>query len=107
MHRSVHTRSEANKMQPAIYILSNKPHGTLYIGVTRNLVHRFWQHKSRAVKGFTSKYNLVRLVYYEHTENIYVAIQREKQLKKWRREWKIHLIETTNPHWEDLSSTLY
>jgi len=87
---------------PAIYILSNKPSGSLYIGVTSNLVKRVWQHRQESSSGFTAKYNIKSLVYYEIFDDMYNAIAREKQLKKWNRKWKIHLIETKNPKWQDL-----
>lgn len=88
--------------QPAVYILSNKPKGTLYVGVTSDLIRRVWEHKSNAVKGFTQKYNLHNLVYFELHSDVYAAITREKQLKKWYRSWKINLIEKHNPTWKDL-----
>ncbi|MBT8439124.1 MAG: GIY-YIG nuclease family protein, partial [Gammaproteobacteria bacterium] len=75
--------------QPAVYILSNKRNGTLYVGVTSNLVQRVWQHKNNLVSGFTQKYNLHKLVFFEMLENMESAIQYEKQLKKWSRQWKI------------------
>ena len=84
------------------YILCNKPRGTLYIGVTNDLVRRVFEHKSGAVKGFTSTYNIHRLVYFEETENVESAIRREKRLKKWPRQWKINAIEKENPNWDDL-----
>ena len=87
---------------PCIYILTNKPDGTLYIGVTSNLSARIFQHKNDLVDGFSKKYNLHLLVYYEAHENMYSAITREKRLKKWNREWKIQLIESMNPEWRDL-----
>jgi putative endonuclease len=80
--------------------------GTLYIGVTRNLPQRIWQHKNKLFPGFTNKYNIDKLVYYEQTTNIVSAIEREKQLKKWRREKKIQLIEKENPKWKDLGNDL-
>ena len=88
--------------QPAVYILTNKRKGTLYIGVTSNLVQRVWQHKTHLVPGFTQKYKLHKLVYYELLETMEAAIQYEKRLKKWNREWKIELIEDMNPGWNDL-----
>jgi len=88
--------------QPAIYILSNKFNGTLYVGVTSNLIQRVWQHKTKVVEGFTAKYNLEMLVYYELHCDINAAILREKQLKKWRRQWKLNLINKSNPNWIDL-----
>ena len=89
-----------------IYILANKKYGTLYIGVTSNLKKRVWEHKQGLVKGFTKKYKIVKLVYFEILENSNQAITREKQLKKWSREWKIKLIEKRNPNWKDLYNTI-
>jgi putative endonuclease len=88
--------------QPCVYILASKKNGTLYIGVTSNLVQRVWQHKNSQVPGFTEKYNVHMLVYYEQHENMMSAITREKQIKKWNRAWKIGMIERANPQWEDL-----
>jgi len=84
------------------YILASHKNSTLYVGVTNNLVKRVWEHKSDLVEGFTKKYKVHRLVYYEQTENIESAITREKQLKKWNRKWKLELIEKQNPDWKDL-----
>ena len=89
-------------MQYYVYILTNKKQGTLYIGVTNDLVRRIWEHKNHVVEVFTEKYKLGRLVYYEETDNVESAIQREKQLKNWHRPWKITLIEKNNPEWNDL-----
>jgi len=88
--------------QGCVYILASKPKGTLYTGVTSNLLQRVWQHKNDQAKCFTQKYGVKRLVYYEVTEDIVSAITREKQIKKWNRAWKIRLIEEMNPEWEDL-----
>jgi len=88
--------------QPAVYILASKLNGTLYIGVTSDLVKRVWEHKSDAVEGFTKKYGVHTLVYYEMHVDIIDAIRREKQLKKWNRAWKIELVEKGNPQWRDL-----
>jgi putative endonuclease len=88
--------------QPAIYILTNKPGGVLYIGVTSNLVKRIWQHRSDAVEGFSWRYRLHELVYFEQFESMIEAIEREKELKKWRRAWKVALIEKDNAEWRDL-----
>ena len=85
-----------------VYILSNKSK-TLYIGVTGNLQGRVYEHKQKLIDGFTKKYNLTSLVYFETFNNMQDAIQREKQLKNWHREWKINLIESINPDWKDLS----
>lgn len=85
-----------------VYIISNKRNGTLYIGVTSDLIKRIYQHKEGVIDGFTKKYNVKRLVYYEQHENAESAITREKQMKEWKRQWKLELIEKTNPEWEDL-----
>ena len=90
------------KNQYYIYILSNKRNGTLYIGVTSNLIKRVYEHKKNLVDGFTKKYNIHKLAYYEITNDIESAIEREKQLKKWNRKWKLKLIEKSNPEWIDL-----
>jgi putative endonuclease len=89
-----------------VYILASDRNGTLYIGVTNDLVKRVWQHKNNIIPGFTQKYNVHKLVYYEHTGNIESAISREKQLKKWNRDWKIQLIEKSNYEWKDLYETI-
>ncbi len=89
-----------------VYISASKRNGTLYIGVTNDLVRRVYEHKNHLVKGFTDKYNVDRLVYYDQTESIESAIIREKQLKAWYRNWKIRLIESTNPEWKDLYITI-
>lgn len=93
-------------MQAAVYILASERNGTLYIGVSSDLVKRIWQHKNDVVEGFTNKYQVHLLVYYELYEDIYTAIAREKQLRNWRREWKIALIEKANPVWKDLWETI-
>lgn len=85
-----------------VYIMASKRNGTLYIGVTSDLIKRAWQHKAKIVEGFTSKYEVHDLVYYEKHESPYSAIQREKRLKEWKRKWKLELIESMNPDWEDL-----
>jgi putative endonuclease len=89
--------------QPVVYILASRPQGTLYVGVTSDLARRVEAHRSGVVGGFTKKYSVERLVYFELHDDMAAAIQREKQLKKWNRAWKIELIETTNPEWSDLS----
>ena len=88
--------------QPTIYILASGYNGTLYIGVTSHLIQRVWQHKQDLVEGFTKRYGVHFLVYYEMHEEVLAAIQRKKQLKKWNRQWKINLIEKMNPTWKDL-----
>jgi putative endonuclease len=89
-----------------VYIMASKKNGTLYIGVTNNLIKRVYEHKNNLVKGFTQKYNIHTLVYYESTPDIKSAIAREKQLKFWHRSWKIALIENDNPNWNDLYANL-
>ena len=105
--------------QPAVYILADKPYGTLYIGVTSNLAQRVEKllrifrhlrgeaHRNGTVEGFTKEYDLRTLVYFEAHEEMYEAIQREKRLKKWNRAWKIRLIEEMNPEWKDLSAQAF
>jgi len=88
--------------QAAVYILANKPNGTLYIGVTNDLVKRTWEHRNDMVESFSKRYGIHRLVYYELFEDMVTAITREKQMKKWRRSWKLELIERQNPDWNDL-----
>ena len=88
--------------QPAVYILVSARNGTLHGGVTSNLVTRVWQHRDHAVNGFTDKYRIIRLVWYEMHGTMESAILREKRIKKWRRSWKIEVIEERNPYWNDL-----
>jgi len=90
------------KKQFYVYILASKRNGTLYTGVTSELAERVWQHKNDLVAGFTKKYGVKKLVYYEVHENAEAAIIREKQIKKWRRDWKLRLIEGKNSQWQDL-----
>ena len=85
-----------------VYILASKIGGTLYIGVTSDLIRRVAQHRLKSVKGFTEKYDVIRLVYFEQYDDPENAIKREKRLKKWNRAWKIRLIEENNPNWDDL-----
>ena len=89
-------------MPSYVYILANHKSGTLYIGVTTDLIKRVHQHKEGITKGFTSRYGVKRLVHYEVFEDVLTAIEREKELKKWRRAWKIALFEKANPEWRDL-----
>ena len=88
--------------EPAVYIITNKRNGTLYTGVTSYLQQRIHQHKHHLIDGFSKKYNIHQLVYYELHNDMYGAITREKQIKKWKRQWKINLIEEMNPYWQDL-----
>ncbi len=93
-------------MNCCVYILASKRNGTLYTGVTSDLVGRMYQHRNAVIEGFTKKYGVHLLVWYEHTESIEAAIQREKQIKRWKREWKLNLIEKENPEWKDLYEKL-
>lgn len=92
--------------QPCVYILASRRNGTLYVGVTSDLVKRVWQHKNDQAEGFAKKYAVHDLVYFEFHENMLSAIQREKQIKKWRRSWKVEMIEAKNPNWTDLWSQI-
>jgi len=89
-----------------VYILASQRHGTLYVGVTNNLVRRIYEHREKLIEGFTSQYNVTRLVWFDQTESIEEAITHEKRLKRWRREWKIELIEKNNPAWDDLYESI-
>ena len=89
-------------MQPAVYIMANRKNGALYIGVTSDLKRRVWEHRQGLIKGFSRCYGLKRLVYFELHPTMASAIQREKQLKAWKRAWKIDLIQKENPNWNDL-----
>ena len=85
-----------------VYIVTNRPNGTLYVGVTSDLARRIWEHRDGVIEGFTKRYGLKQLVYVERHEDIRAAIQREKSLKHWSRAWKVQLILATNPAWNDL-----
>jgi putative endonuclease len=89
-----------------VYLLASQPYGTLYIGMTSDLPRRVWEHKNKVVEGFTKRHDVDRLVWYEAHDTQAAAVQREKQLKEWKRDWKINLIERENPHWTDLYSSL-
>jgi putative endonuclease len=91
---------------PCVYILASRRNGTLYAGVTSDLLKRVWEHKNDLVKGFTKKYGVHMLVWYEFHESMDSAIQREKKIKKWNRNWKLALIEQSNPQWQDLFDNL-
>jgi putative endonuclease len=88
-----------------VYLLASRRHGTLYLGVTNDLVRRVYEHKSASTSGFTARYGVDRLVWFETYDDPAIAISREKELKKWRRDWKIRLIEEQNPEWGDLYPT--
>jgi putative endonuclease len=89
-----------------VYILASKAYGTLYVGVTSDLTQRVWQHRSGVIEGFTKRYDVKHLVYFEQHETMEAAIAREKQIKKWERAWKVRLIEKDNPEWRDLYDEL-
>ena len=88
--------------QPCVYMLASKKNGTLYTGVTSNLLKRIWEHQNNVVEGFTRRYGVYTLVWYEVSETMESAILREKRIKDWKREWKINVIEDMNPEWRDL-----
>ena len=92
--------------QPCVYILASKRNGTLYTGVTSSLLKRVWEHKNNMVEGFTEKYSVHTLVWYEVHNTMESAIQREKAIKNWKRAWKINVIEQMNPAWSDLYADL-
>ena len=89
-----------------VYLLTSRPFATLYIGSTTDLIRRVWEHKIKAVPGFTEKYGVDRLVWYEMHSSVAAVAQRERQIKEWKRAWKIQLIEKDNPHWIDLYPTI-
>ena len=91
---------------PCVYLITNKPHGTLYIGVTSDLPTRIWNHKQRLVEGFAKRHGLDRLVWYETHDTMEEAILREKRMKKWNRDWKVDLVREANPRWRDLYEDL-
>ena len=93
-------------MQPCVYLLASRRNGTLYVGVTSNLVKRIWEHKNNLVQGFTQKYGVHMLVWFELHETMESAIRREKAIKEWKRDWKLKLIEQQNPAWRDLYSEI-
>ena len=97
---------DMSEKSPCVYILASAFYGTLYIGTTSNLRNRVWQHKNDFVDGFCKKHKVHRMVWFELHANMYQAISREKNLKNWKRDWKISLIEQHNPHWIDLYDTL-
>jgi len=104
--RKPESREASVNKQPAVYILASKRNGTLYIGVTSDLVKRIWEHKNNMVEGFTKRYAVHQLVWYELRESMQSAIEREKRLKEWKRKWKLELVEGTNPNWQDLYHTI-
>ncbi len=104
--RKPESRKTSMHKHPAVYILASKRNGTLYIGVTSDLIKRVWEHKNDMVDGFTKRYGIHRLVWYEVHENMASSIEREKRLKKWKRKWKLELIESSNPNWQDLYNSI-
>ena len=102
LNREPESRKAKMNIQPAVYILASKRNGTLYIGVTSDLVKRIWQHKNNMIEGFTKRYSVHQLVWYELHDNMLSAIEREKRIKEWKRKWKLDLIEHLNPNWMDL-----
>jgi putative endonuclease len=92
--------------QPCVYLLASKRNGTLYVGVTSDLIQRVWQHKNDLAEGFTKRYGVHRLVWYEECGTMEAAISREKAIKEWKRAWKIRLIENRNPEWKDIYNEL-
>jgi putative endonuclease len=89
-----------------IYLLASRPFGTLYVGMTDDLLRRLWEHKTKAIPGFTARYSVDHLVWFEPHETLEAAFLREKRIKEWKRAWKIRLIERNNPYWLDLSHEL-
>jgi putative endonuclease len=102
IHLSVNAEHAMTRRPSYVYVLASQPHGTLYVGVTTDLIARIAQHREGTAEGFTKKYKVNRLVYFETHESVEAAILREKQIKKWNRTWKIRLIEERNLHWDDL-----
>lgn len=94
--------NHGSRMAYYVYLLASKKHGTLYLGVTNDLIRRVYEHRTKAAPGFTSRYDIGKLVWFEIYDNAITAVAREKELKKWRRDWKIRLIEENNPNWDDL-----
>jgi len=101
-----HPEDSSMNRQPAVYILANKRNGTLYVGVTSDLIKRIWQHRNNVVQAFTKRYDVHQLVYYELHDTMESAITKEKTLKNWKRAWKLQLIERSNPNWQDLYGTI-
>ena len=100
------TRFLCRVKQPCVYLLASRRNGTLYVGVTSDLIKRIWEHKNHVVPGFTKKYRVNKLVWYEPHGSMESAIRREKAIKEWKRTWKLNLVEKTNPDWVDLYETL-
>lgn len=108
MHYKIWTgKAMSNTCRYFVYLMTNKTNKVVYTGVTNDLQRRLYEHKNKLIEGFTQKYNVNKLVYYEETSDIKIAILREKEIKKWRREKKDNLINTLNPEWNDLSNDWY
>ncbi|TAH66178.1 MAG: GIY-YIG nuclease family protein [Rhodopseudomonas palustris] len=103
---AIHVLRRSSMAGGYVYVLTNRPNGILYVGVTSDLVRRVYQHREGFVDGFTKRYGLKRLVYFEHFEDIRTAIQREHNIKHWPRAWKVRMILATNPSWDDLFPTI-
>jgi putative endonuclease len=103
---TVRSHATSRDWQPCVYILASRKNGTLYVGVTSNIAERAWQHREGVLPGFTKRYGVKRLVYFEFHATMEAAIRREKQIKEWRRAWKIELIESVNRDWRDLYEDL-
>jgi putative endonuclease len=93
--------------QPCVYLMASRRNGTLYVGVTLDLMKRAWEHKNGAVEGFTKRYSIHKLVWYEVHESMESAIAREKAIKAWNRKWKLELVEKANPEWDDFYAMLF
>ena len=104
--RTRYLSSHGERLAHYVYILASRKDGTLYLGVTSDLIRRVYEHKSKAVAGFSARYGVDRLVWFEIYDDAATAITREKEIKKWRRAWKIGLIEAANPNWDDLYDTI-
>jgi putative endonuclease len=104
--RAAIARHPAAMRDPCVYLLASHYQGTLYCGVTSNLVKRVWEHRNHVVRGFTERYAVTQLVWFEQHDTIEPAIAREKAIKEWKRAWKIRLIERHNPYWRDLYETI-
>ena len=102
----IHDDNYALEKNPFVYIMASKRNGTLYTGVTSDMVRRVWEHREGRVEGFTKRYGVKRLVYFEAHGDMFAAITRERQIKEWQRRWKVELVEGMNPGWRDLWETI-
>jgi putative endonuclease len=103
---AIHVLQTIRMKNGYVYFLTNRPNGTLYVGVTSNLIQRVYQHRIGAADGFTKRYGIKRLVYFEVYDDMYTAIQREHNIKRWSRTWKVRLVLAENPEWKDLYETI-